>query len=737
MKIKTYIIKPFFILFFILGISQSCVKDLDTVPIDEDVVTANVVFDSPESYRQFLAKVYGGLALSGQQGPAGQPDIEGIDEGFGQYLRGYWYHQELSTDEAVIGWNDQTIQDFHNMAWTAADGFIFAFYSRVFYQIVICNEFLRETTDAKLSDRGVDANLRAEIQGYRAEARFLRALSYWHALDLFRNVPFVTEEDAVGSFFPEQIQAPDLYNYIESELLEIENQIAQVRTNEYARADQGAVWALLAKLYLNAEVYTGTPRYQDALTYCQKVIDAGYELEPEYTHLFLADNHTSDEVIFPVAFDGVKTRTWGGMTFLVRAGIGGSMNAADYGVASGWAGTRTTRQFVENFPLDVGAGGIVVERNLGQSASYPRIYAPGAYQGWNPTNNNSAISSPQRNSIFEGYKYFDEDNAPLLFTLIPSFAQTLGDNGGDGTLEMNGDTIRAGEAGLYRIEVNLTNGTYTLERTEWGIIGPAASGNWDEDVDMTWNAEEGAMEANLSMTEGAFKFRANDDWVIDLGDENGDAILTRGGADIQLAKAGGYQVLLYLDRPDYSYELRLSAFDGRGIFHTDGQSLDINDIALFTEGYAVGKFKNVTSEGVRGSDSDFPDTDFPMFRLADIYLMASEAILRSNGNRALALEYFNRVRTRAYGGSTTGNISDAQLDLDMILDERARELYWECHRRTDLVRFGKFTTGDYLWQWKGGVMDGRAVEDFRNVYPIPSADVGANINLVQNEGYGG
>src|SRR5690606_15106271 len=178
--------------------------------------------------------------------------------------------QELTTDEAVIGWNDQTIKDFHEQDWDANDVFINAFYSRILYQISLCNEFIRETTDEKLDSRGVTGALRTEVEQFRAEARFLRALSYWHALDHFRNVPFVTEADAVGAFFPEQIQGPELFNYIESELKAIENLVAPPRSNAYGRADQGAVWTLLAKLYLNAEVYTGTPRYTDCANYCQQ-----------------------------------------------------------------------------------------------------------------------------------------------------------------------------------------------------------------------------------------------------------------------------------------------------------------------------------------------------------------------------------------------------------------------------------------------------------------------------------
>ena len=194
------IIKSILCVCLLVFVSQSCVNDLDTTPLDPETATASNVFNDPDSYKAVLAKLYAGLAVSGQQGPAGQADIEGIDEGFGQYLRGYWYHQQLTTDEAVIGWNDQTIRDFHYQTWNADDGFIFAFYSRMFYQVVATNEFLRETTEAKLNERGVDAALAEEIRGFRAEARFLRALSYWHALDLFRNVPFVTENDPVGSF---------------------------------------------------------------------------------------------------------------------------------------------------------------------------------------------------------------------------------------------------------------------------------------------------------------------------------------------------------------------------------------------------------------------------------------------------------------------------------------------------------------------------------------------------------
>jgi len=215
---------------------SACFDDLNTIPIDEDIVTSAQAYDDPTAYKAVLAKLYAGLAVSGQEGPSGQSDIEGIDEGFGQYLRGFWYHQEFPTEEAVVGWNDQTIRNFHDQDWNAQDGFINAFYSRVFYQISLTNEFLRETTEEKLISRNVDSDLQSEIDIFRAEARFLRALSYWHALDLFRNIPFVTEEDLVGSFFPEQNSPQATFDYIESELKAIESTLIAPQQNDECRS---------------------------------------------------------------------------------------------------------------------------------------------------------------------------------------------------------------------------------------------------------------------------------------------------------------------------------------------------------------------------------------------------------------------------------------------------------------------------------------------------------------------
>jgi SusD family len=265
------------------------------------------------------------------------------------------------------------------------------------------------------------------------------------------------------------------------------------------------------------------------------------------------------------------------------------------------------------------------------------------------------------------------------------------------------------------------------------MMGTATGG---KDIEFQWDTAAKMLSAQVSLVQGTLKFRADKNDAVTYGDTDADAILEAGGAEIKVEKGGSYKIFLDLDKPDYTYQMRLTSFDRRGMFYTEGQKLEIDDLTLFTEGYAVNKFKNVTAAGKQGSDTDFPDTDFPMFRLADVYLMASEAILRGagGGDKTKAVQYFNAVRERAYTG-TAGNFAAADLTLNVILDERARELYWECHRRTDLIRFGQFTDGTYKWAWKGGSKTGASVPNSRNIYPIPSADLGANTNLKQNSGY--
>ncbi|HRI20213.1 MAG TPA: RagB/SusD family nutrient uptake outer membrane protein, partial [Panacibacter sp.] len=237
----------------------SCAKKLDLYPQND--LTPVSAYSTAEGYKSVLAKIYGGLASTGNTGPAGSSDIQGLDEGSqSPFIRGFFNCEELPTDEAVVAWNDQTIQDFHNLKWSSSDPFLRGMYARPIYNITIGNEYLRESTDDKLASRNITGTDAEDIKRSRAEVRFLRAFNYWVMMDIFGKSTFITEEDGIGTFLPREISRADLFTYIESELKAIDGELAPAKTIEYGRVDQAAAWALLARIYLNAEVYTGTAR---------------------------------------------------------------------------------------------------------------------------------------------------------------------------------------------------------------------------------------------------------------------------------------------------------------------------------------------------------------------------------------------------------------------------------------------------------------------------------------------
>ncbi|MBI9059047.1 MAG: RagB/SusD family nutrient uptake outer membrane protein [Labilibaculum sp.] len=516
---KKYLQSIYIIVLFLFSSAViSCTDDLDTIPLDDDI---QIEVSTDEDFKQLMAKCYANLILGGQTGS--DRDISRLDVNFSSYLRLLFNMQELTTDEAICAWNDGNLRDLHDMDWNSQNEFITAIYSRINLGVSYSNKLIQQIGEqSKYSD-------------YLLEARVLRALAYWHMLDMFGTAPFVTEADPIGSFFfPEQASSEDLFEYLETELKAIENELPEPGANQYGRADRGLAWMLLAKLYLNAEVYIGQEKYSECISYCNKFTGNGfYSLEPVYKNLFLADNHLRrNEIIFSICSDGKRTQGAGGMSFLIHAGIGGTMKGSDYGVSGGWGGNRTTKALVNKFS--------------------------------DPT----------------------------------------------------------------------------------------------------------------------------------------------GMTDI------------------------------RAQFHSDGQTLEIDDIFAFSHGYAVAKYINITSMGESGSDLEYVDTDFPLFRYADVLLMYAECVVRggSGADAVTALTYVNQIRERAYG-DTSGNITSSEMTLDWLLDERARELHWEGHRRTDLVRFDRLTGGDYLWPWKGNAKEGASTNARFNVFPIPSSDINSNPNLVQNEGY--
>ncbi len=523
-------------LFMLLSLSivlQSCVDDLEVTPEGETQLSVEEFYAQPGAYKQALAGVYGNLSLTGTSG-AESSNIGGVDAGTSQYGRVLWYLQNLSTDEVIWSYeNDPGTREIQRNIWNATNPIIRGMFSRATYQIALVNEYLRQTSPSVLSSRGVsDAQLLSDIELYRKEARALRALAYYHLMDLFGKAPFVTENDAIGTAGPEYNRA-QLFDYIESELNEILPDLKAPRTNEYGRLDQAFVKMVLAKMYLNAEVYIGQAKYQECMDACSEIIASGYTLNSNYLNNFKADNHTSTEMIFTLQSNGEVTQNYGPTTVIINGQVGSiEGNGSQFGVG-GWGGAlRLRKQFVQKF---------------------------------------------------------------------------------DG-IEFSSDTRK-----------NIISGSRDIE---------------------------------------------------------------------------------------------------------------ITDIANRDQGYILAKFSNISSTGVVGISTTFVETDFPLFRYADVLLMYAEAQVRKDGSaNSTSLNYINSLRTRANNGSTANNVSLAAVNLDFILDERSRELHWEAHRRQDLIRFNKYTGGSYNWAWKGNGINGIALSNHLRVYPIPEAALASNPNLTQNTGY--
>ncbi len=526
----------FYFLSFLL-VLNSCTDDLNVNPEDDDAFLSEDFFSQPNAYKSALAGVYGNLSLTGT-GDAGSSFLEGVDAGTSQYGRCLWYLQNLTTDEVVWSYeNDPGTRDLQRNIWAADNPILLGMFSRAMVEVALVNEFLRQTTPDKLSGRGVTnpAEL-ATIDLYRKEVRVLRALAYYHLMDMYGKAPMITENDPINFAGP-QYNREQLFAFIESELNEVYPTLKPARGNEYGRVDQAVANMILAKLYLNAEVYIGQNRYAQCVDKCNLIIGGGYILNPNYLHNFTADNHQSSEMIFTLQSDGNVTQNYGPTTVIINGQVGSiESNGTSMGVSSGgWGGAlRLRKQFVQKF-------------------------------------DGAQFNNDARNTILE----------------------------------------------------------------------PG-------------------------------------------------------------------------DRP-----------------------IDITNIALQDQGYVLFKFSNISSTGAPGPNSTFVDTDFPLFRLADVYLMYAECAVRgaSNASMILAKDYINLLRERANNGSNQANISVSDLSLDFIIDERARELHWEGHRRQDLIRFNKYTGGTYNWAWKGNGINGISISNNLKVFPIPNSSLNSNPNLTQNTGY--
>ena len=318
----------------------SCVKDLDVKPKDPNTILAGNLSDNPVYMKQTLGKIYASFILSGQ-GSNGGDDISASDGNFFTTSRALWNVQEITTDEAICAWGDVGIADLNTQTWSAQNPFLTALYQRLSLSITYANDFIRVT----------NGNADPVVMQYNAEARFLRALAYYWHMDLFGNPPFTTDADGVGKFYPKQIERAKLFNYIVSELKSIESKLGEPKFS-YPQADKGACWMLLARVYLNAEVYTGTAKWDSCIIYSNKVINSGkYSLATNYRQNFSADNgKTNPEMIFALEQDGINVQGYVGTTFIIESSSDAIYIRAEdfHGLTSNtnWNGNRARKQFM-------------------------------------------------------------------------------------------------------------------------------------------------------------------------------------------------------------------------------------------------------------------------------------------------------------------------------------------------------------------------------------------------------
>lgn len=335
---------------FALTFGISSCNFMEISPEDPDVITEV----TPE---QLLTKCYANIGMAGQGGANGDCDIDGLDGGTTGFVRQLFNANELTTDEAVCGWGDEGISAFVYNSYDASHPMLRGFYYRLLFGVTICNEYL-----TKFGDR--------EAQ-MAAEARFLRALNYYELMDCFGNVPFTTE---VSSNKPKQIKRAELFKWIESELTDIDKNLADPKPKSskdkgYGRVDKAAAWLLLARMYINAEVYTGTARWNDAKTFAKKVMDSGYQIykraqtDPQgqvwsaYQQLFMGDNGENGayvEAIFPILQDGITTTSWGTTLYLMSGSSDKNVcvkkdGSTGNGTTEAWGGNRCRPDLIAKF----------------------------------------------------------------------------------------------------------------------------------------------------------------------------------------------------------------------------------------------------------------------------------------------------------------------------------------------------------------------------------------------------
>ena len=334
----------------------ACIGDLNTLPLNTTDTVVDYTYGNEETpYLQGLTRLYSQFVSNDLT------DLQQMDGGASEIIRAFWSVQETTADAAKCSWeNDAWVRALNTNTWNETQNdAVYAVYIRTLQGIAFVNEYLRQTTAEKLQDRGVSSELTAKIDGFRAEARFIRAYLYWMALDCFGSVPFTTENSPFGgTWFPSQASRSDIYDFCVSELEYLrsdESPLMPARAM-YPRADKGSASGLLARMYLNSKVYTGVERWSEAKAVCEDIFDMGYSLCPDYATLFRGDNgenpQVRGEMLWTICYNAEKTQSYGGTSYILSATLA-STDITDQsrpnGQRNGWAGLRVPYEYVSKY----------------------------------------------------------------------------------------------------------------------------------------------------------------------------------------------------------------------------------------------------------------------------------------------------------------------------------------------------------------------------------------------------
>ncbi len=327
---KNIILKLLFS-FSILLLVSSCTDDLNTEP-EVELSLDELLAQDPNAVEGILSRLYASFALSGVEGP----DKSDISDNAGEspFLRGIVNLQDFTADGMKNRWGDDGLDQLTTTSdWDENNKFFRYLFNRIYFTIPQCNNLLAAAGNITIENK----------DSVIAEVRFLRALAYYYLIDTFGKGVLATEENFGSSAPLPEASRAELFAFVEAELILAEEALPE--TNSYGRASKAAAQMLLAKLYMNADVYVGSKRYSDAIVLINKIInEGGFTLASDFRSLFSADNETSTEIIFPLIADAETSQSFGNTTYIVNGSLSTeTMVLADFGANDGWTGHRATK----------------------------------------------------------------------------------------------------------------------------------------------------------------------------------------------------------------------------------------------------------------------------------------------------------------------------------------------------------------------------------------------------------